>query len=237
MNPNEGFSLETTKALTDHLTDFISERRAEVLQEAINRRTRYLTVVLEDIYQSQNASAVLRTCECYGIQNIHIIENFNTFTLSPKVTLGASKWLTLSNYTNPENNSATNTQRAIDTLKSEGYRIIATSPHAKSDLDSFDILKGKFALLFGTELSGLSDDALENADETIRIPMVGLTESLNLSVTAAICIHSLLSRLRKSEINISLADEEKNNLYLEWIRKSIKDCESIEKRFFAENSS
>ena len=233
MNPKGGFSLETTKALTDYLTNFISERRTEVLCQAIKNRTRYITVVLEDVYQSQNASAVLRTCECYGVQDVHIIENTNRFTLSPKVVLGASKWLTMSRY----NGASCNTLKAINNLKAGGYRIIATSPYAKHDLDSFNLNDGKFALLFGTELSGLSDVALRNADETLRVPMVGLTESLNLSVTAAICIHTLLSRLRKSEINISLSDIEQSQLYLEWIRLSIKDCKSIEKRFFKEFSS
>ena len=84
--------------LTSYLSDLVLERRLNLLREVLSRRTRYITVVLEDLYQPQNASAALRSCECLGIQDVHIIENRNSFNVNPEVDMGASKWLTIQKY-------------------------------------------------------------------------------------------------------------------------------------------
>lgn len=213
----------------DFLKEFISKRRYNRFQEVLQYRTRYLTVLLEDIYQSHNASAVLRSCDCLGIQDVHIVENRNTFTLSPDVALGSSKWVTLFHYNKAE---ANNTEEAFRYLKSKGYRIIATSPHRKSvSLGEFDLAKGKSALLFGTELTGLSDYALENADEYLYIPMFGFTESFNISVTVAIVLYDLVTRLHTSDLSWKLCPEEMNELALNWTRNSLKRPDMYEKRF------
>ena len=115
---------EDPKKLIRHLSGFITERRMELFEQVLNQRTKYITVVLEDIYQSQNASAVLRSCDCFGIQDIHIIENRNEYQLNPDVTLGSNQWLDMHTY----NKEAFNTVAAIKSLKREGYRIVATSP-------------------------------------------------------------------------------------------------------------
>lgn len=223
--------LSVIQELIAHMSQFISESRFSQLQSVVENRTKYLTVVLEDIYQSQNASAVLRTCDCFGIQDVHIIENKNPFTLNPKVVMGSNKWLSIHRYQNHKNN----TLATIGKLKSEGYRIVATSPHAQSStLEAFDITKGKFALMFGTELTGLSETALENADEHLLIPTVGFSESLNLSVSAALCIYTLSNKLRNSKIAARLEPQEYNELLLHWLKLSIKSSGLIEKRFLKE---
>jgi tRNA (guanosine-2'-O-)-methyltransferase len=222
------YSNSVNQELISFLAQFLTPKRYDTLSQALSMRTRYLTIVLEDIFQSQNASAVLRTCECYGVQDVHVIENTNTFTVNPRVVRGASKWLSLNIYGNNANNSLA----AISDLKAKGYRVVATSPHATNTLNSFDVSSGPMALFFGTELRGLSADVMANADELIRIPMVGLTESLNLSVTAAICIHTLLSRLRESELPIALPQHEYNQLMLQWLRYSLRSWKALEKRFF-----
>ncbi|HLO59205.1 MAG TPA: RNA methyltransferase [Bacteroidales bacterium] len=218
-----------TRALVDHLSQFVSERRLQLFDTVLNMRTRYMTVVLEDIYQPHNASAVLRSCECFGIQDIHIIENKNEYHINPDVVMGSTKWLSINRYNQFDDNTA-NTLRD---LKTKGYRLVATSPHKKSaDLRDFDTTRGKFALLFGTELKGLSPLALDMADEFIRIPMTGFTESLNISVTAAICIHHLTSILhRDNSISWHLTDEEKQEIKLDWLRNSIRKSHLIEKAF------
>ncbi len=224
-------SVSVLSELIHHLSQFVSESRFNLLQSVVAQRTRYFTIVLEDIYQSQNASAVLRTCDCFGVQDVHIIENTNPFTVNPKVVLGSTKWLNINRYGKEENN----TLRAIQHLKNSGYRIVATSPHMhKTTLNDFDISQGKFALLFGTELTGLSKLALDNADEYLYIPTVGFTESLNLSVTAAICIHSIYHKLHSSEIDYSLTQQDSLELLHHWLRLSVKSWRSIEKRFFKE---
>jgi tRNA (guanosine-2'-O-)-methyltransferase len=214
--------------LIRHLGQFVTERRLQVISNVLTSRTRYLTVVLEDIYQPHNASAVLRSCDCFGIQDVHIIENRNKYQVNPDVALGSYKWLTLYKYNREENNTA----GALAKLKNEGYRIVATTPHEGGySLEDFDLQKGKAALVFGTELDGLTDQAISLADEYLTIPMVGFTESLNISVTAAVILFTLSSRLRKSDITWKLTASEVIDLKLQWLKNSIKGSDLIEKSF------
>ncbi|MEE4198126.1 MAG: RNA methyltransferase [Bacteroidales bacterium] len=205
--------------LIKHLEQFITQDRIALFRQVLTQRTRYITVVLEDIYQSQNASAVLRTADCFGIQDVHVIENKNKYQINPDVALGASKWLNLHKY----NQQANNTLDAIHHLKSQGYRIVATTPHKHDvELEAFDLSRGKTALFFGTELKGLSQEMIDHADEYLKIPMMGFTESFNISVSAAIILYHLTSSLRKSTINWQLSDNEKQAVLLEWLKQSIK---------------
>lgn len=215
------------KQLTEFLSGFVTENRMEKFNTIINHRTRHITLALEDIYQPHNASAVLRSCECFGIQDIHIIENKNKYHVNPDVALGSSKWLTLKHYNKTEDN----TEECIKSLKKGGYRIIATSSH-KDDFDIDKIpLDQKIALFFGTEMHGLSDVALSMADAFVKIPMYGFTESFNISVSAAICLFSITSRLRNSDIAWQLTGKEKDEIKLQWLRNSIRDSEAIEAGF------
>jgi len=219
--------------LIHYLSGFATTNRFELFNKIVQQRTRYLTVVLEDIYQSHNTSAVLRSADCFGIQDVHIIENKNKYQVNQEVAMGSSKWLTLHNYYQ----TADNTLDAITKLKNDGYRIVATTPHSNDvDLDAFDLSKGKTALLFGTELQGLTKTALENADEFLKIPMVGFTESLNISVSAAVTLHHLTLKLRKTDINWQLSQAEINDLLLEWLKLSIKDGDAIAENFLKKNS-
>lgn len=215
--------------LIQYLSSFITPARLDLFEKILQKRTGYLTVVLEDIYQSQNASAVLRTCDCFGIQYVNVIENRNTFEINQEVALGASKWLTINKYSQSENNSL----KAIHSLRKQGYRIVATSPHTNNILlDDFDISKGKTALIFGSELPGISNTILKEADDFIKIPMVGFTESFNISVSAAIILHQLTKMLRKtSEINWQLTPGEKNKIKLQWLRNSLKRSDLLEDHF------
>jgi len=217
------------KALLEYLSGYLTSNRLELFDKILSMRTRYLTVVLEDIYQPQNASAVLRTCDCFGIQDVHIIENRNEFTVNREVALGSSKWLTLKKYTDKEQNSLD----AIRQLKKNGYRIVATTPHTNDlELQDFDLTKGKTALVFGSELPGITDTVQNEADEFLKIPMYGFTESFNISVSAAIILHHLSQKMRENKsIDWKLSDTEKEEIKLAWIRKSIKRCDLIEKRF------
>jgi len=214
------------RELLDFLKQLISERRFNRFHDVVLHRTRYLTVVLEDIFQPHNASAVLRTCDCLGIQDVHIIENRNTFSPNPDVALGANKWLTLVHF---RENKENNTRIALQKLKEQGYRLIATSPHHKSRTpEDFDLSRGKAALLFGTELTGLSETALAMADEYLHIPMVGFTESFNISVTAAIILYNLTYRLRMSELPWQLTSSEQIELLLQWTKNSVRNSQAIE---------
>lgn len=216
------------KELIKHLSKCITDERLELFQKNLLNRTKYLTVVLENIYQPLNASAVLRSADCFGVQDVHVIENYNEFSPDREVAMGSSNWLTINRYNKKENN----TLECIKSLKSQGYRIIATVPgKGVQSLDSLDVSKGKFALMFGTEMEGLTKEAQEMADELVTIPMYGFTESFNLSVSAAICLYQLRTKLEKSNLDWKLNDEEKDFVILQWLRYTIDRSEIVEKDF------
>lgn len=209
----------TKKKELENLSEFVTEHKLKLFEENINYRTKYITVVLEDIFQSHNASAVLRTSDCFGIQDVHIIENKNKYIINPQVALGSTKWLNLIKYNKKENNSLD----AVRSLKKQGYRIVATTPapNIGVDLENFDLKKGKIALFFGTELEGLSAKVLNNTDEFLKIPMYGFTESFNISVSAAIMLHHLTLKLKNSDINWKLSEEEMIDIKINWLKSSI----------------
>ena len=216
-----------SKELIDYLTQFISEARRKKFDHVLEFRTRHITIALEDIYQPHNASAVLRSCDCFGIQDVHIIENRNEYTVNPDVALGSFKWLNLIKYNSTENNALS----CIKSLKKKRYKIIATTPHT-NDCNISDLnIDEPVCLFFGTELKGISDDVKQHADGFVKIPMFGFTESFNISVSAALCIHALMSKLHRSKTNWKLSDSEKQEIILNWLRESISKPELIEKEF------
>ena len=200
------------------LSGMVTERRLSRIEAILAQRTRYMTVALEDIYQSQNTSAVLRTCECFGVQDVHIIENYNRFSVNPMVLKGSDKWLNIYRYRQTDSNTA----NAVDRLKSEGYRVIATSLHEGSvELNSFDVERGKFVIVFGNEHQGVSEYMLRHADEYLRIPMYGFTQSFNISVSAGIILSRFIEKIRNSNVVWQLTNPEKDRLRAEWLQTSI----------------
>ena len=208
----------------DYLSGFINEERRERLKEILRLRTRHITVVLEDIYQSQNASAVLRTCECLGIQELHVIENHHEYRLNPAVVQGASKWIDLIKYNQPDRD---NTRACIENLKQRGYRIIAMDPApAGKTVEQLDI-RDKLALCFGSEEPGLSANLQDLADDTVRIPISGFTRSYNLSVSAGITLYTLDRTLRSSGVNWQLDECDATGLYIKWLMQSTPSGEQL----------
>lgn len=217
--------------LQEYLLSFVTENKQRILASRLPERTRYLTVVLEDIYEPHNASAVLRSADCFGLQDVHIIENTNFYRVNPKVVKGAAKWVHIHQYREDHDNTA----HCINELKAKGYKIVATSPSAESiSLQELPVDE-PLALMFGTEKLGLSSNAFELADHHMYIPMYGFTESLNISVSAAICLQHLAERIRRENVNWQLSKEESDALYDEWIRLCLKDPEGLERRFLEEH--
>lgn len=213
--------------LIRHLEQYISDHKKAFVSAVLQQRTRHLTIVLEDIFQSQNASAVFRTAECFGIQDIHLIENINKYSVNKKVLRGANKWLTVHRY---KDKAVNNTTVCLGALKREGYKILATSPTATTSFREVE-LSGKVAIVMGNELHGLSDEAIDHADLMVSIPMQGFTESLNLSVSAALCVSELSWRMRQTNLTWQLTELEKQQLKLEWYRKIVRNAETIERQF------
>ncbi|SEB48165.1 tRNA (guanosine-2'-O-)-methyltransferase [Tenacibaculum sp. MAR_2009_124] len=209
--------------LLTYLEGYLTENRKTLFQKVLTERTKHFTVVLEDIYQPHNASAVVRSCDIFGIQDVYAIENRYTNKVSRHVAKGSQKWLDLHRY----KNDGDNTKQCLSDLKAKGYQIIGTTPHNDSCyLSDFDISK-KSAFVFGVEKEGISEYVKEHADGFLKIPMVGFTESLNISVAAAIILQDVTARLRNSSINWQLSDEHKQDIYMDWLRKSIKNVDKL----------
>lgn len=196
--------------LRTYLASFLSDHRRELLPRLLMHRTRFLTVVVEDIYQSHNASACVRSCDCFGVQDIHIIENKTTYEVNDKVALGSAQWLTTQRYQD--------TATCLQKLKDRGYAIMMTSPHEPTcELETFS-LTGPTALVFGNEKFGASDTVRQMSDHVLRIPMYGFTESFNISVAVAVCLHHLVWRLRESPFEWKLKEDEREALLDVWVQ-------------------
>lgn len=212
--------------LYEKLSAFISDNKRTLFDRIAPQRTRHLTAVLENIYQSQNASAVVRTCDLVGVQDIHVIEDRNKYQVNPDVTMGSSKWIDIHRYRNPESSM----KDCITALRSKGYLIVATSPRSELITPESIPLDRPLAICFGTELTGLSDALLEEADMHLRIPMHGFTESFNISVSAAIVLYTLMQRLRSSDVKWQLDDDALLRLKLQWTRTMLQNAAGIEQR-------
>ena len=209
--------------LLHYLEGFINENRKEGFLRVLQNRTKHFTIAMEDIFQLHNTSAVMRSCEVFGIQELNVIEQKFGKRIDTEIAMGAQKWVDVFRY-----NSV---QSCMDEMRAKGYQIIATTPHDESCLlHEFDITKPA-ALFFGTERDGLSQEVLDQADGFLKIPMVGYTESLNISVSAAIIIQDITTRLRQSAINWHLTEDEILEKRLDWTRKTIKDIEFIERKY------
>ena len=214
--------------LLKYLKKFVTKERKKLFEQKIQERTQHITVVLENVFQGRNISASIRSVDCFGIQNLHIIENDNIFNDDSEVSMGAEKWITIKRYNKKTHNSS----EAIKYLKSKGYQIIATTPHNTDyDLYDIDITKKKTALFFGSEINGCSEETLSLADKRIKIPMYGFTESYNVSVSVSLCLQHLTYKMRKSNIDWRLPIEQQNNVMLQWLRNSIKSATAIEKNY------
>ena len=214
--------------LYQHLQGYLTDRRKTLFDEVLSKRTRHFTVVTEDVYQLHNTSAVMRSCDVFGIQDLHVVEELASKRIDKEIAMGAQKWVDLHKY---------NTiKECLDKLRGEGYQIIATTPHLDSTmLQDFDVSQ-KAAFFFGKESTGLSEQVMKEADTYLKIPMYGFTESLNISVSAAIILQDVVTKLKQSDIPWQLSEEEKLEIGLEWAKKTIKSSDEIIDRFYKEKN-
>jgi tRNA (guanosine-2'-O-)-methyltransferase len=214
--------------LLEYLETFLTENRKERFINVLANRTNHFTIAMEDVYQLHNTSAVMRSCEVFGIQELNVVEQKFGKRIDSEIAMGAQKWVDINRYSSMQN--------CIDDVRKKGYQIIATTPHNDSCmLHEFDITKPS-AIFFGTEKQGLSQEVIDQADGFLKIPMVGFTESLNISVSAAIIIQDITSRLRQSNIDWKLSENEILEKRLAWAKNSIKDIKRIEERYFSEKN-
>lgn len=211
------------RACEEVLRPLVTEARLAKLQRVAASRTRHISVVLENVYQSRNASAVMRSADGLGLLDVHLIENENAWSRNKGVAKGASQWLNLHRYL-----SAPDPRLAcVETLKAKGIQVVVTSPHAQGHTPENLPLDRPVALVMGTEFSGASDFMMDHADAFVEIPMHGFAESFNISVAAAILMHRLRTRLAQSEQSWSLHPDEAAVLNAEWIFKSVRNAQGI----------
>lgn len=218
--------------LYEGLCRFVTPERRAAFERVAPWRTRYVTIALENIYQSHNASAVLRSCDLLGVNDVHVIEATHRFDPTADIALGSSRWLDIHRY---DGEGATG--RCVQRLREMGYRIAVTSPHRESSTPHDVPIDAPMAVFFGTELTGASADLLALADLHVRIPMYGFTESYNISVSAAITLFTITERLRAADDRWKLAGPELLALKLAWVRRSVRDAAAIERRLRAEAAS
>ena len=221
-----GHSAEWYDERTAYMSQFLTEERVEVLRRTLASRTRYMTILTENTFHPQNASALVRHCEAFGLQDLHTVETRCKFNPNVNIVRGTDKWVDITRHES--------TEEAISTLKGAGYRLVATTPHRESCTpETFDVAKGPFCLVFGTEHAGVSDEIIEAADEYLRIPMCGMVESLNVSASAAILIYMLSQRMRLTpSIDWTLKEDDAREMLFRWVMSSVKDSERILEREF-----
>jgi len=225
----EAMDFTSKQQLVAYLKQFITKERREHIEQLAPLRTRYVTPVLEDPYHSHNISAVLRTTECLGMQDVHVVEERNPYAITNGVAKGAGKWLNLHRYGEAERN---NTQYCLRSLREQGYRIVATAPTEQAYTPETVPIDQKTALIFGTEVVGLTEHGFQEADMTLAIPMYGFTESFNISVSSAVCMYTIMQRVRASDHAWQLSQEEQLDVELAWLRATINRVASYEHAFF-----
>lgn len=220
------------KELESFLLSQITEHRKELFDSILPHRTNHVTVVLENFFQPHNFSAVLRSCDCFGINNVHIIENENSYQRNPKINMGSDKWLRINRHNRMDNNTAS----CLKQLKQDGYKIVAAHPHGEATpLQKLD-LTHKTAIVFGTEQQGISDIVKQEADEFMTIPMFGFTESFNVSVAAALTLSEVKQKLLNSEINWQLSEPDKAEVLEMWLERNVKDYQKLKTEWLKRNN-
>ncbi len=202
------------------------------MQDVLAARTAHLTVVFEDVYHPHNASAVLRTAECLGLQDVHVVENVKLFRPCRDIARGSARWLTITRWHDGGAEAATLPRAGgigacLAHLRGQGYAIAATSPAADAVPLAEVPLDRPLALCFGTEETGLSPAAFAAADVRVTIPTPGFTRSLNVSVTAALVLYQLATRLRASHLQWHLPAARQDDLRLLWLAEESRSSRGL----------
>ncbi len=227
MTSTENRAAEWYTERIDYLAEFMLPERRAILESTLSKRTRYITLLAENVYHSQNAAALMRHCEAFGLQDMHIVQSECQFRPNVCIARGTDRWIDKHLYPTSAD--------ALAELKSKGYRIVATTPHRQSVTpETFDVEASPFVLVFGTEHEGISDEVAAAADDFLQIPMCGMVESLNVSASAAILLYMLSQRVRCDVPQWQMTSDEQQSKLYEWMRRSVKDSDNILKRQFTD---
>ena len=226
-------SIQQKTSINTLLINTLSNKRKTSFERVLKERTRFLTVVLEDVFQEHNASAVVRSCECFGVQDLHVIENRNRFTRSVGTTAGADKWIDITRW----NKTSNNTFHCLKYLKDQNYHLVGLTLSPTAIPLSEIALDTPTALCIGTEMEGLSETVHNLADTHAYIPMHGFTQSFNLSVCTALCLYELTNKIRKLGLPWRLSKDEIEAIKFEWLKKNVKGSKRQIEDFLAATTS
>ena len=207
----------------DYLKQFLTDERLSKIEHFSQESSDFVLPVMEDVYQFRNAAAIVRSVEACGFHHVVALEEENVFNPNLKVTKGAETWVKVE--------KMPNNLDSLKEIKNRGYKILAVSPENNATMLPDYEVKEPIALVFGTELEGVSDEILDFADETLAIPMFGFTKSFNVSVAAAICMYELKQKLMKSGIDYKLSEEKLLEMKIRWTVNSIRSGEELLERF------
>ena len=200
------------------LRSLLGQERLARLEEVLAQRTRHLAVVLENLYDAHNLSAVLRTADAFGVQEVHVVDAEGDFAISRKISLGAHKWLDI-----VVHSGETASEDCVTALRDRGFRMMAATlapgAVALGDLD----LSGRVAFVFGNEHEGLTEAMARACDSAYVIPMRGFVQSFNVSVSAAIT----LQHARSARAWPGLEEADAASVLEDWMGKSIKQSARI----------
>lgn len=193
-----------------------TSRRQERIEEVLLRRQPTLTVVLEDVHDPHNASAVLRSCDGVGVLDVHLVyvnEEPPRKSFGRSTSASAAKWTRLHYHDSIE--------ACYAHLRETGFMIAATALEPDSvDFYSIDLTRPT-ALVFGNEMRGVSEAAIEGADATVYIPMQGMVESLNISVSCAVSLYEAMRQRHAAGMydTPQLSEAERAAIREDWLRK------------------
>lgn len=207
----------------DYLKQFLTDERLSKIEHFSQESSDFVLPVMEDVYQFRNAAAIVRSVEACGFHHVVALEEENVFNPNLKVTKGAETWVKVE--------KMPNNLDSLKEIKNRGYKILAVSPENNATMLPDYEVNEPIALVFGTELEGVSDEILDFADETLAIPMFGFTKSFNVSVAAAICMYELKQKLMKSGIDYKLSEEKLLEMKIRWTVNSIRSGEELLERF------
>ena len=224
--------LEKDKYVNDnafmaYLESMMPESKKKKIAQVLPFRTRHVVTVIENVLDSNNTNAILRTSEALGIQDAHLVYGNIKYIPQKSVSKGAHLWMDTFKYGNEFEDNAIN---CIHFLKGKGYQLVVTSPDAKNTIDDIDIDK-PMAVCFGQESKGVSNTFLSHAAIAVSLPQYGFTDSYNVAVAAGMTLLPLLEKVRKSNLHWQLTDAEKKLIYKTWLMQYHEPVEAHFKRY------
>ncbi|WP_294246950.1 RNA methyltransferase [uncultured Chryseobacterium sp.] len=212
----------------EYLQQFLTEERLRKIEHFAPESSDFILPVIEDIYQFRNAAAIVRSVEACGFHKVVALQEEYSFEPNLRVTKGADTWVEVEKL--PRN------MDSFQQIKDRGYKMVAVSLENNAKmLPAYEVTE-PMALVFGTEMEGVSQEILDFADETLAIPMYGFTRSFNVSVAASICMYELKQKLIKSGIDYKLGEEKLLKMKIRWAVNSIRSGQQIYDKYLLDNS-